>query len=49
MSDGIVLVWMLAALAALVGAAMVVTGMAEEVPIILRYTLQRTVGRGRRL
>jgi hypothetical protein len=41
-------VWTLAAIAALVGAAMVVTGMAEEVPIIIRCTLQRTVKRSRR-
>jgi hypothetical protein len=48
MSVGMLLAWMLLIIAGAVGTTMVVVGMIEEVPSIVRWTLQRTMKRRQR-
>lgn len=44
----VLLAWMLLIIAGLIGTTMVVVAMIEEVPSIVRWTLQRTITRRRR-
>jgi hypothetical protein len=48
MSVGLWVAWILSVIGAMVGSAMIVVAMIEEVPIIMRGTLQRTAKRQRR-
>jgi hypothetical protein len=47
MSVGTLLAWMLLIISAIVGTTMIVVAMVEEVPIIMCWTLQRTIKRRR--